>query len=69
MEKEKFVCCICGGTFVGFGNNPYPLCHREDYDSRCCNDCDNLVIQARMTRGLTDKELQLKFLGKVCEKK
>ncbi len=41
-------CCICGNEFEGFGNNPFPLCSRDDYDSRCCNDCDNLVITTRL---------------------
>ena len=40
-------CCICGQDFSGYGNNPYPLCHKDDYESRCCNDCDMIVINAR----------------------
>lgn len=72
-DEKKFKCCICGKEFIGFGNNPYPLCHKDDYDSRCCNDCDNLVIQARMYRlhdkTLTDEDLQKYFLGDVCKPK
>lgn len=46
---EKIRCCLCGEYFEGHGNNPYPLCDKDDYDSRCCNDCDTLfVIPARM---------------------
>ena len=41
-------CFICGQEILDYGNNPFPLCDREDMDSRCCNDCDNTVIQARM---------------------
>lgn len=41
-------CCICGQEFEGYGNNPFPLCNKEDYNSRCCNDCNSLVIQARI---------------------
>ncbi len=74
MEKQKtYKCCICGNEFVGFGNNPYPLCHKDDYESRCCDECDNLVINARMWRLIhkvsDDKVVQEKFLGKVCEPK
>lgn len=68
---KTFICCICGREFWGYGNNPYPLCHKDDYDSRCCNDCDNLVIQSRIDMHylkLTDKDVQQKYLGKVCEK-
>lgn len=42
-------CCICGKEIEGYGNNPYPLCDRDDYDSRCCDECDGAkVIPARM---------------------
>lgn len=63
-------CCICKKEFIGFGNNPYPLCHKDDYDSRCCNDCDNLVINARIDmafQGVTAEDVQKKYLGKVCK--
>lgn len=63
-------CCICGKEFVGFGNNPYPLCHKDDYDSRCCNDCDSTVIQARIEmayQGLSAIDVQKKYLGKECK--
>lgn len=43
-------CCICGETFEGYGNNPFPLVHRDDYSSRCCDDCNEYVIRARMGR-------------------
>ena len=42
-------CCLCGCEFDGFGNNPWPLVSRTDYDSRCCNTCDEAyVIPARI---------------------
>lgn len=41
-------CCICGEDFNGFGNNPFPLVQRDDYESRCCNDCDEHVVSARL---------------------
>ena len=43
-EKEHtFVCPICEKTFVGNGNNPYPV---ADY-GRCCDDCNVWVTVMR----------------------
>lgn len=42
MSKEK--CCLCGQEIVGYGNNPYPLCDEEDYESRCCDMCNYAVV-------------------------
>ena len=44
-------CCICGGKIFdeAKSNNPWPLCHRDDTASRCCNGCnEDLVIKARL---------------------
>lgn len=63
-------CCICKKEFIGFGNNPYPLCHKDDYDSRCCNDCNDKVIQARLDMAcnqLSAVDVQKKYLGKECK--
>ena len=46
-------CCICGKTIEDYGNNPYPLCEKEDNESRCCDECNDLVVHARV--------LQLKY--------
>lgn len=43
-------CCICGCEINGYGNNPFPLCHTDDYESRCCDLCDMLVVKARMAK-------------------
>lgn len=43
-------CCICGNEIEGYGNNPYPVCDKEDQTSRCCDDCNNLVIIARIVQ-------------------
>lgn len=49
--KETGKCCLCGSTYVMYGNNPYPLCDKDDYESRCCNMCNaNKVIPARFSR-------------------
>ena len=37
------VCPICGKTFIGYGNNPYPVAK----DGLCCDDCNMLVIVMR----------------------
>lgn len=41
-------CCVCESNIDGYGNNPYPLCAKDDYESRCCNICNSKVIQARI---------------------
>lgn len=46
MNKQH-VCCLCGITFNGYGNNPWPLSH--DIEDRCCDMCnDNKVIPTRL---------------------
>ena len=46
VERE---CNICKKAFSGFGNNPYPLCDKEDLTSRCCDECNFCcVIPARI---------------------
>lgn len=50
-------CAICGCKIEGFGNNPDPLI--KDKDARCCDICNNYVIQYRillLSKELTDKE-------------
>ena len=50
----EFTCCICGGVFTGYGNNPYPV--DENENARCCDNCNALyVIPARLDR-LNEKE-------------
>lgn len=52
-------CCICGCEIHGYGNNPYPLCDEDDYESRCCDKCDGYVIKARIALLTRDqRELQ-----------
>lgn len=41
------VCCICGKSFYGWGNDPYPVV--MDEDKVCCDDCDkSAVLSARI---------------------
>lgn len=42
----EYECCFCGKKFQGFGNNPWPLV--KDMDSRCCDECNRKVIEARI---------------------
>lgn len=44
--NTKQVCAICGETFIGYGNNPYPI--KEQ--GRCCDECNKLVIGERIYR-------------------
>lgn len=46
FENKEHVCCICGKTFVGYGNNPYPIKN----EGRCCDSCNQLVIQERIAQ-------------------
>ena len=58
---KKIVCCLCGQKISGYGNNPYPLCDENDFESRCCDACDyQWVIPTRMyqlSHNLTKTEL------------
>lgn len=60
MEK-KYVCCLCGGNFTGYGNNPDGAVYKRwdgeiimpefKPDDRCCDSCnDKFVIPGRMYR-------------------
>jgi hypothetical protein len=54
---NDYKCCLCGETFTGYGNNPFPL--SENPEDRCCDTCNILkVIPARIhkefVRGLED---------------
>lgn len=44
LKKDRTqVCPICGETFIGYGNNPYPIAK----DGLCCDDCNMWVIVMR----------------------
>ena len=43
----EYVCCICGGWFEGYGNNPWPVVRNED--AICCDKCNaTKVVPARI---------------------
>lgn len=50
MEAKHFeqICCLCGQTFTGHGNNPAPLGKTGEV---CCDECNaNRVVPARLAR-------------------
>lgn len=52
---NKFVCCLCGKTVNGWGNNPWPL--NNDPKAECCDVCNETkVIPARLLNILNHKE-------------
>ena len=54
-EKDHtLVCPICGKTFVGYGNNPYPIMK----DGSCCDDCNLWVILMRIWLGCNHDTLE-----------
>ena len=49
----EFKCCICGGTFKGYGNNPWPVVNDED--ARCCDLCNSLEVVPARIRMMMEK--------------
>lgn len=38
-------CCICGGTFANYGNNPWPVYGDPgESNPRCCTYCNEFVV-------------------------
>lgn len=55
-------CNICNCDIIdGIGNNPYPLCGKDDNEARCCDACNDLVTMARIYG------MQYEMNGKVKE--
>lgn len=44
MSDDR-VCCLCGLPYERLGNSPAPLMRH----GRCCDACDEIVIQARIS--------------------
>ena len=54
-NDRMYTCCICGGKFEGYGNNPRPLAGKN-----CCTACDyNYVIPVREL--MSELEKKYKF--------
>ncbi|MCM1222747.1 MAG: hypothetical protein NC548_50645 [Lachnospiraceae bacterium] len=45
-NRMQYTCCICHNICHGYGNNPQPLVMKNG--SRCCDECDRLVIATRL---------------------
>lgn len=52
-------CCICECNIQNSGNNPFPICGKEDYESRCCDECNSKVILARIAMSRDDKDIHI----------
>lgn len=47
MREKVFKCCLCGESFTGYGNNPYPVDKNSEH--RCCDVCNvTKVLPARV---------------------
>jgi hypothetical protein len=44
-DKEAGKCCICDKDYSHYGNNAQPI-----MEGRCCDDCNQTVIYARLLR-------------------
>lgn len=54
MVDHEFVCCLCGKTVKGWGNNPYPL--KKELEE-CCDDCNmKYVVPARIRKIMKEGE-------------
>lgn len=49
----EFKCCICGGTFKGYGNNTWPVV--KDDDAMCCDLCNSLEVVPARIRMMMEK--------------
>lgn len=56
--SKNGTCCICGGEYTNYGNNPDPIVVDNTGELRCCWKCDwEKVIPARiaMAKGERNK--------------
>ena len=67
----KFKCCLCGGLFDGYGNNPQGAAYKDENgeivfpdfkdNDRCCDMCDSTyVIPGRLYKLAKIREKQNK---------
>lgn len=52
--KKQF-CSICQKPLDGYGNNAEPI-----NNGRCCDECNDLVVRARIVRISRDREEMVK---------
>lgn len=62
LAKEG-ICCLCGGKYTMYGNNPSPLCDEDDDTSQCCDKCNwEKVIPARLLGIKSLEEFKARFI-------
>lgn len=45
--ENSFICCFCGKTFIGWGNDPWPI--NKSKNAECCDECNtHFVLPARL---------------------
>ena len=53
--ENKYICCLCGKEFEGYGDNPAPVDGIYGNSNKCCSNCNmTFVLPARM-EALTHK--------------
>ena len=78
-ENKKRVCCLCGDTFEGYGNESWPvksLPYIKSEDGVCCDDCNTkkviptrIVMQYREHLYTQQIENHLKVKKQIKEEK
>lgn len=59
MCKEQMAthkCIICGKTFTGYGNDPWPVIIEEDCEEDevlCCDKCNEEVVIPKRVSNIT----------------
>lgn len=49
------ICCICGKSIVGYGNNPWPITDKGE----CCDECNfKFVLPARLEKVTRTKDAE-----------
>ena len=58
-DGKTGACSLCDKGYTNWGNNPYPLCPKEDHEARCCDGCNaTKVIPARITEHFKQEVLR-----------
>jgi hypothetical protein len=58
MTNPTGACCLCGGEYERFGNNPHPLVNVDEDNPRCCDACNEVVTEARIDPGRIIAEIK-----------
>lgn len=55
MSMKFKTCCICGKSFMGLGNDPYPINKKKD--AVCCNKCNACYVNVAKMKNITINDL------------